>query len=143
MALKQEMTVKGLAERVGVSVGTVRHYARIGLLSPRRDAVNGYKLFFENDIRRLKFIRNARMLGFSLDEIGLILEQSGKGESPCLSVRQLLQHHIEENRAKIEELTALQLRMERALEMWNKMPDMEPSGTSICHLIESFADLPD
>jgi len=143
MALSQGMTVKELADRVGVTTGTVRHYARIGLLSPSRDAGNGYKLFFDNDMRRLKFIRNARMLGFSLGEIGLIFEQSGKGESPCVSVRQLLQCHIEENRARLDELTALQLRMENALKMWNKMPDKEPRGTSICHLIESFADLPD
>jgi len=52
-------------------------------------------------------------------------------------VRDIIVRHIEENRKKIEELQALQQRMEAALEKWKEMPDGAPDGTHVCHLIES------
>lgn len=141
MALSQGVTVKALAERAGVSTDTVRHYVRIGLLRPKRDATNGYKLFFEAEMRRLKFIRGAQALGFSLDEIALILDLGNRGESPCPNVRQILQRHIDDNRARLEELRTRQARMEAVLKKWSDMPDGHPDDSSICHLIEKVSGL--
>jgi len=130
-------TVNHLARRVGVSAHAVRYYSRIGLLQPGRNPENGYRLFDRSDVTRLQFIRQAQSLGFTLDEVAEILEESGKGKSPCPKVREILGRRIEENRRKLEELNALQARMEQALLQWSKMPDMEPDGDSVCHLIES------
>ena len=131
-------TVNELAARAAAPPHVVRYYARIGLLKPRRHQENGYRLFGKQDARRLRFIRLAKRLGFTLSEIGEITEHADHGESPCEDVRRIIQHHIRENRARIDEMLKLQNRMERALKKWEGMPDGVPDGHSVCHLIESF-----
>jgi len=134
------LTVSQLATRCDVTPETVRYYARMGLLHPRRHPDNGYKLFEFSDIQKLRFIRRAKLLGYTLAEIEQILYHSMRGDSPCPMVRDFIQRRIEINRAKIKELTALQKRMEAALEKWGDKPDGLPDGHSICHLIESFTE---
>lgn len=136
------MTVSEFSTHGGVPPHVVRYYSRIGLLNPARDPDNGYKLFSRSDIGRLHFIRRAQGLGYTLEEISEILETSKRGESPCARVRDLLRQRIEENRRKLRELAALQERMERALEIWEAIPDSEPRGESLCHLIESAESTP-
>lgn len=135
-----QLQVKELAGRCGVSADTVRHYTRIGLLSPRRDPGNGYKLFDEGDARRLNFIHRAKQLGYTLAEIRKIIAESRRGRSPCPMVREILEGRIRENRKRLEEALHLQRRMEQALANWKKLPDGMPDGHSICRLIESFHD---
>lgn len=131
------MTVIDIAREAGVAPDTVRYYARLGILKPERNPDNGYKLFRKNDVARLRFIRQAQTLGFTLKEITEILADAEDGSSPCPKVRDIIVQHIEENRRKIRELQALQTRMEAALEKWKSMPDGAPDGKHVCHLIES------
>ena len=63
------ITVKALSKHSGVSEHAVRYYSRIGLLKPSRNPDNGYRLFDRTDVTRLRFIRHAQNLGFSLSEI--------------------------------------------------------------------------
>lgn len=134
------LTIADIANASGVSPHTVRYYVKEGLITPATQAENNYRLFTRQDVTRLRFIRMAKMLGFTLNEIRQILEHANIGESPCADVREIIQHHIVENRQKIQELQALQTRMEQALEKWQDMPDKTPDGNSICHLIESMSD---
>jgi DNA-binding transcriptional MerR regulator len=134
------LTVSQLAARCDVTPETVRYYSRVGLLHPERHPGNGYKLFEFSDIQKLCFIRQAKLLGYTLAEIGQVLHHSMRGDSPCPMVRDFIQRRIEANRAKIIELTALQKRMETALREWKNKPDGIPDGHSICHLIESFTE---
>lgn len=129
-------TVSELATRASVTPDTVRHYVQIGLLQPRRNPDNGYKLFEPADVHRLRFVRQAKSLGFTLSEIREILCHAQQGESPCPRVREIIQHRITENRQHLEDLMALQQRMEVAVASWESMPDGVPSGDSVCHLIE-------
>lgn len=131
------MTVSEFSAQGGVSPNIVRFYSRIGLLNPARHPDNGYKLFSSADIPRLRFIRRAQRLGYTLEEISDILATCGRGRSPCARVKDILRRRIEENRRKIEELVALQKRMEHALARWGGMPECVPQGESLCHLIES------
>ncbi len=134
------MTVSELSRSAQVTPDAVRHYVRIGLLKPSRDPANGYKLFSSGDIRRVKFIRQAKGLGFSLNDIREIFRHESRGQSPCPVVRDIIRHRIDDNRARLAELNALQRRMEEALEKWKSMPDGEPDGDEICHLIESVME---
>ncbi|MEZ5534832.1 MAG: MerR family transcriptional regulator [Thiolinea sp.] len=134
------LTIADLAKASDVSAHTVRYYVKEGLLIPAAQADNNYRLFTQQDVTRLRFIRMAKMLGFTLSEIRQILEHAKVGESPCADVREIIRKHILENRRKIRELQALQTRMEQALEKWQDMPDKTPDGNSICHLIESMSD---
>lgn len=135
------MTVAQLAQRAGVASHVVRYYSRQGLLTPRRHPDNQYRLFCSTQVSRLRFIQQAKALGFSLSEIRSVLHDAEQGKSPCPRVRALIATRIEENRRKLDELMALQGRMEDALRRWETLPDGVPNDDTVCHLIESYNDL--
>ncbi len=114
------LTVSELSKTTQMTPDAIRHYVRIGLLIPSRDPVNGYRLFSDYDIKKVKFIRRAKGLGFTLNDIQTIFYRSRDGQSPCPAVRDMIKQ-----------------RMDDALEKWKSMPDAEPDGEAICHLIES------
>jgi len=130
------MTVNEFSKRGAIAPHVVRYYARIGLLEPARHPENGYKLFSRTDAARLQFIRNAQSLGYSLEEIRRFLALSGKGKSVCQEARAILRQRLAENRTQLEELTALQDRMQRALQMWEQLPDSRPDDIHVCRLID-------
>ena len=132
------LTVNELAVQSNAPAHVIRYYTRIGLITPAAQQQNGYRLFAPRDTKRLRFIRLAKQLGFTLNEIKAITLHAEHDESPCGDVRRIIQDRIEENRAKIEGMLNLQNRMEHALLQWEKMPDGIPDGNSVCHLIESF-----
>jgi len=134
-------TVTELANRGGATPHAVRYYTRMGLLRPERNPENGYRLYEYREVGWLRFIRQAKRLGYTLHEIREIMHHSEQKQSPCPQVREMLMQRIDENRRQMEELMALQTRMEQALEKWAHMPDGVPDGHSVCHLIESFAEI--
>lgn len=136
------MRVQEIADRAGVSGHAVRYYTRLGLLAPARDPENQYRRFDEAAVKRLRFIRKAQNLGFTLAEIHEILGMSGHGESPCTRVREIVERRIAENAARIREQLELQVRLERAAKRWKRMPNRVPDGHAVCHLIESFGESP-
>ncbi|MBD3898498.1 MerR family DNA-binding protein [Halomonas sp. ML-15] len=137
------MKVSELAKAADVTAETVRHYTREGLLSPQRHPDNGYQLYDQQDLSRLRFIQRARTLGFSVREIGEILDHADHGDSPCPMVRDMLAARLPEVRAKIARLEELAARMQQALDTWADMPDGTPDGHSLCRLIESFPATPE
>ena len=136
---REMMNVHEVARRSGLPDHVVRYYTRIGLLKPSRNLHNGYKQYEELDISRLRFIRQAKGLGYTLGEITKIFREASRRNSPCPMVRQIIAGRIEENRSRLNELAALQKRMERALADWSKLPDGVPDGKTVCYLIESAA----
>lgn len=70
--------IGSLARRAGVSIDTVRYYERGGLLSPRTRLASGYRRYSEVEVSRLRFIRRAQALGFSLKEVKELLAISGQ-----------------------------------------------------------------
>ena len=131
------MIVNELARKSCVPAHVIRYYTRIGLLNPNRNPENGYKLFGNDDVRKLRFIGQAKDLGFTLNEISSFLDQVKSGDSPCSDVRRLLERHIALNKEKIYRLQALQTRMEDALDRWQHIPNGEPGEEMLCPLIES------
>lgn len=129
------LRVNEAAKRFRVNANTVRHYVRIGLLNPPKDD-SGYHRFGESDIQTLKFVLNARELGFTLEDIKQLLDDAERGESPCPHARTLIELRLTQAREKLSSLQALVERMEEATATWKTMPDCEPCGQHICHLIE-------
>jgi MerR family transcriptional regulator, Zn(II)-responsive regulator of zntA len=136
------MTVIEIARTANVTSHVVRHYTRIGLLNPHRDEFNGYKQFSSSDLKRLLFIRRAKLLGYTLSDIRSILEDAQQGQSPCPRVRNIIRRRIDKNRQLITELSELQSRTEKALWMWESLPDGVPEGDNVCHLIDSMMEVP-
>ncbi len=136
------MTVHELARAAGVTADTVRHYVRIGLLRPQRNPGNNYRLFSRADLRRLRFVRKAQLLGFTLKEICQLLEASRSGTLSCAQVRQAVARRIQENRRRLEALMALQRRMEAAMDQWGRLPEGPADEEGLCGLIEAV-ELPE
>ena len=133
------MYVKQLANTMGVTQDTVRHYTRIKLLNPIRGERNGYQVYTAADQQRLKFIISARQLGFSIKDIQQIIAQSEQGQCPCPLTRQLIAKRLEETELHFQETLKLRTRMQAAVKQWDKSPDGAVSA-DICSLIETFVD---
>jgi len=131
------LTVSELSKAAQATPDTIRHYVRIGLLNPSRNPDNGYKLFSNSDIKKVKFICRAKGLGFTLNDIQIIFDHVNEGRSPCPVVRDIIRQRINENRVRLAEVNTLQQRMDDALDEWESMPDGEPDAEAICYLIES------
>jgi len=131
------MTVKKLADVVGISGEAVRHYVDIGLLVPYQNPDNRYKMFNKRHLKTILFIHRARCLGFSLEEIKIIILQSKKKTAVCPEIAVLIQKRINENKQQLPEILALQQRLEKAISLWNELPDKIPNGTCISQLIEN------
>lgn len=135
------MKVKELAVEAGVNPDTVRFYTREGLLKPTRNPDNNYQQYDTEDLRRLRFARKARQLGFSLPEIRQILERADDHHSPCPMVRDVFRERLALVEADIAELQQLRNRMTSALAAWQNMPDGTPDGHTICRLIEHWDEV--
>jgi len=106
------LTIGKLAKATGVNIETIRFYERMGLMPPPRRRESGYREYSGEDIRRLKFIRRAKDLGFSLREIQELLELRVHPDTSCEDVRKRAEAKIASVEAKIKELQ----RVKRALE---------------------------
>jgi len=128
------LNVSDLSKIANVTADAVRHYVRIGLLEPKRHPDNGYRLFKGEDVEKVKFIRQAKYLGFTLSDIKKILYYRNDGQFFCSLVREIIKKRIVEKKSKIDELNALQKRMENALKNWSAM--LDSGGGVICPLFE-------
>jgi len=100
------ITIGQLAETAGVNVETIRYYQRIGLLPlPKRD-YGSIRRYFANDLKRVRFIKRAQALGFSLNEVALLLGLSDGRH--CAETRSLAEKKLAMVEEKIADLTAIQ-----------------------------------
>ena len=126
------------ARAAGVSADTVRHYLRIGVLTPEGRTAGGYRTFSQRSVARLRFVRSALALGFSLRDVAELVAMSERGVLPCPRARDLLATRFERQREELEAAQALYRRMKSALQDWRKRPDGVPDGHSVCGLIEGM-----
>ena len=117
-----------LAVLTGASPDTVRYYERVGLLEPPRRSGGGYRLYGKEDLGRLQFIRRAKRLGLSLEEIRSLLGLAQEGECRPLrrQVAELLRRKIEDCEAKLAELAAFKADLEERYRLTLERQD-EPS----------------
>jgi len=136
------MLVREIADMTDVTAETVRYYTRMGLLNPEQKAENGYREYDDQDLERLRFIRNARHLGFTVKDIKQILDHAELGNSPCPLVREIIQERVEELQHQIEREQQLLVRMKTAMSAWKEMENGVPDGHTVCSLIENVSATP-
>jgi len=101
-------TIGHLARATGTKVETVRYYERIGVLpEPARTGTGNYRAYTAGHLGRLSFIRRARDLGFSLDQVRELLDLSDQKGRPCEAVDAIAREHLAEVTRKIRDLQAL------------------------------------
>jgi MerR family transcriptional regulator, mercuric resistance operon regulatory protein len=97
-----------LSELTGVNIETIRYYERIKMLPAPPRTASGRRVYGAMELRILVFIRRSRELGFSLDEIRALLRLGAPGTASCGEVKQIAAHHLEDIRAKLDDLTKLE-----------------------------------
>lgn len=106
------LSIGKLSARTAVNLETVRYYEKIGLLPMPPRTEGGHRLYDEEHVKRLRFVRRARGLGFTLDEIRALLRLADEKQPSCSKVRVVASAHLQDIRAKIADLK----RMERVLD---------------------------
>jgi MerR family transcriptional regulator, copper efflux regulator len=119
------MKIGALAARSGLPVKTLRYYEDLGLLPAIGRTEGGYRLFSEQSLRRLEFIRRLKTLGLSLEEIQSCLSVHDAGELPCHDIQVMLNHQIERIERQINDLDQLRTELEGLLAGWRSHPARE------------------
>lgn len=128
------VTIGRLSDCTGVNIETIRYYERIGVLPVPPRSEGRHRLYDESHSRRLVFIRRARELGFSLEEIRELSGLTSGHRLTCHAVKALTEQHIADIRRKVKDLR----RLERVLNdlasrcHGNAVPD--------CPILEALGD---
>jgi len=101
------MNIGTLASQSGIAAKTIRYYEDVGLIRPARRSANGYRIYGVDDVRILRFIHRARSLGFSLEEIGQLVDLWMDRSRSSAAVKSLATRHIAEIDRKIAEMRSL------------------------------------
>ncbi len=133
MSVSMCLKIGEVSKQTDMSVGALRYYESLGLLEPERGE-NGYRYYSPIAIQQVMFIKKAQALGFSLDDIGTILNVHRQGNMPCELVQALLQEKSDQLKAQIQQMSVFQSQLERYRDRWAVEP---PQEGDICPLIET------
>ena len=130
---RRMLKIGDVSKRSGIGIEALRFYEKSGLLDKPSRTYSGYRVYGEEVLERLAFIRQAQALGFSLDEIRQIVDDARKGESPCDEVREIVRMRMEELDERLRELHRYRKELKHTLEEWDKVGR---APGHICGLIE-------
>jgi DNA-binding transcriptional MerR regulator len=105
--MSEDLTVSGLASRVGVSPHAVRYYERLGLLPQAARTAAGYRRYDQRAVRRLRLVKGAQRVGLRLREIAELLQVLDRGQCPCGHTEALLRQRLAEVDTELARLGAL------------------------------------
>ncbi len=125
-----------LARRAGVTAKAIRFYERKRVLPPAKRAANRYRLYDDDAVGMLYFVKQATGLGLTLAEIKEIIAIRRGGRPPCAHVHRLLRDKAAELDRKREDLLELRRRIRRSLTAWKRRPG---AAAAVCPHIETPA----
>lgn len=111
------LKISELAALTGLSAHTIRFYEKHGLIEASKRSDSGYRYYSDADVKRAEFVKSARNIGFSLDDIGVLLSiRLDKQSHSCQEVTDITQNKLDEVNERLSELQAMQQTLERLLE---------------------------
>jgi len=128
------MTIGKLARTTGVGTETIRYYERSGFLPVPERLPSGYRVYDTEAINRVRFIKEAQALGFTLSEITELLGLTDDPDADCATVNRKAQAKLEEIEDKIKRLTAMQTSLKRLA----KYCPADEQPLSECSIISHF-----
>jgi DNA-binding transcriptional MerR regulator len=132
------MNAGRFARLSGVSADTIRYYERRGVLPRAPRSTAGYRQFPQQSLARVKLVRAALSVGFSIDELVAIFAQRDRGIAPCRQVRALAAEKLEMLETLLADLHAWRRRLKEMLADWDQILDATPNGRR-AGLLESLA----
>lgn len=131
-ALSNRLTIGKLAEATGAKVETIRWYEKVGLIAPPARTGGNYRAYSPDDLARLSFIRRARDLGFSLDQVRALLDLAVQRERDCTTVDGIASEHLAEVDRKLADLAALRRELARLVST------CDGGMVADCRILEAF-----
>jgi MerR family mercuric resistance operon transcriptional regulator len=132
------LTSGQLARLAGVSADSLRYYERCGLLPKAVRSSSGYRHFDRQALPRVRMIKAALSIGFTVEELARIFRARDSGAAPCEQVRELAQQKLTSIEERILELTRMRAQLKSTLTEWNKTLRRTGKGQR-AGLLESFA----
>ncbi len=124
-------TIGQLARAAGVPTSTVRYYERIGLLQPEARTVGNYRLYGEEALERLHFIRSAQATGFTLEDVAALFHLRDGTTDICEDVQALIEDRLSDLEKRMSDLRLVQRALKATLK---RCRETEWSGH--CHVID-------
>ncbi len=134
------MLIGELADAVGLPTRTVRFYERRGLLPEPHRAANGYRIYDEMTLSRLRFIRTAQAAGLTLAEIGSVIDIRDGGEVPCAHVGTLLGAKLDDVRERRTQLGILERELQQLVERSRRLDPADCDEGDVCHILRTGTD---
>jgi len=131
----KQYTISELAKAVSVPTTTLRYYERAGLLAPEGRSEGNYRLYSDTSLHRLRFIRAAQAIGFSLEDVKTLLGSHEGRMAPCREVQALIQERLLDIDQQLKDLRSVQRVLKASLE---KCRASERQGC--CHVVESLKE---
>ena len=126
-----------LAELAGVSSDTLRHYERKGALARPLRKANDYRQYPASALQRVRLIRRAIAVGFTLDELASVLSVRDSGGAPCVEVRALAEAKLSDIETRLREMSELCNELRGVLIDWDKRLEHRAPGQR-AHLLETL-----
>ena len=128
------MLIGEASKQTGLSTKTIRFYSDLDLIAPRRDPFTGYRSFTEKDLAKLRFLKKARQLEFSIKDCAELLSLFDQPDRSSLYVKIIASKKLKELDAKANELNSLRNQLKVLIE---RCPgDHQPD----CPILEALAD---
>jgi DNA-binding transcriptional MerR regulator len=136
------MQIGELAKLSNTSTKTIRFYEDSGLLPPPARSASGHRDYGPEIVHRLRFIHRGQAAGLTLPKVRQILAIYDRGEAPCGHVRQVLNTRLDQVRAQIAELFALEGHLQNLLDRASRGAPTEHDHSTMCWILESDLDAP-
>jgi MerR family transcriptional regulator, Zn(II)-responsive regulator of zntA len=130
-----------LARLTGVSTDTLRHYERKGVLDLPTGSDSGYRRYPTEALARVRTVRRALTIGFTLDELAGVLSERHRGGAPCRRVRTLVAERLAELETRLGDLIKLRGELRVLLRDWDRRLARIPAGAQ-ARLLDVLADRP-
>lgn len=128
-------TISRLAHAARVPTTTVRYYERAGLVQPEDRSVGNYRLYSDESLQKLNFIRTAQAIGFTLDDVKALLSAPDSSAASCQQVQSLIEERLAEVAQRLKDLRHVQQVLKSALAKCR-----ETERVNGCHVIQTLRE---
>ena len=130
----KSISIGELSKRSGVKITTVRYYERVGLMTKPERSAGGQRMYREDDVKRISFIRHSRHLGFSLDAVREMLQLQTAPATNCSTANDIAETQLALVRQRIAQLKSLEKELERIASVCGG------GAVADCKVIEALGD---
>lgn len=131
--MARQFTISQVAKSAKLPTTTVRYYERVGLVEPDDRSAGNYRLYSEESLRKLKFIRAAQAVGFTLDDIKALLDRPDDQNSACEDVQRLIEKRLSDIKQKLKDLRHVQRVLQSSLNQCREFQSAE-----CCHVLKTL-----